>query len=91
MEEFILQQCTENPEIKHVVLICTAVNFIDASALETLEQLVHNLRGEGITLHLSEVKGPVMDQLNSTLFLQQMGDGKIFFTTDQAMKELAGI
>ncbi|MCP4597686.1 SulP family inorganic anion transporter [Neptuniibacter sp.] len=91
VEEFILQQCTENPEIKHVVLICTAVNFIDASALETLEQLVHNLRGEGITLHLSEVKGPVMDQLNSTLFLQQMGDGKIFFTTDQAMKELAGI
>ncbi len=90
VEEFILGQCAANPEIKHVILICTAVNFIDASALETLEQLIVNLRDEGVVLHLSEVKGPVMDQLNSTRFVEQM-TGQIFFTTDQAMKELAQI
>ncbi|EAR62969.1 SulP family inorganic anion transporter [Neptuniibacter caesariensis] len=91
VEEFILKHCADNPEIKHVVLICTAVNFIDASALETLEQLVKNLRDDEVVLHLSEVKGPVMDQLNSTRFVEQMGQGKIYFTTDQAMRELAGI
>ena len=91
VEAFILQQCAENKTIEHVILICTAVNFIDASALETLEQLVINLHDKGVTLHLSEVKGPVMDQLSSTHFLDQLGDGKIFFTTDQAMRELAGI
>ncbi len=64
---------------------------IDASALETLEQLVHNLREKGVTLHLAEVKGPVMDQLSSTQFVEQMGSGQIFFTTDQAMRELAGV
>lgn len=91
VEEFILQNCAANKEIKHVVLICTAVNFIDASALETLEQLVLNLRDEGVTLHLSEVKGPVMDQLNSTHFIEHMGVGNIYFTTDEAMRELAGV
>lgn len=91
VEEFILKQCADKPEIRQVILICTAVNFIDASALETLEQLIHNLRDVGVTLHLSEVKGPVMDQLNSTPFVEQMGNGKIFFTTDEAMQELAGV
>jgi SulP family sulfate permease len=91
VEEFVLQQCLQRQGVKHVVLIFTAVNFVDASALETLEQLITNLRQEGITLHLSEVKGPVMDQLSNTLFLEHLGAGKVFFTTDQAMKELAGI
>ena len=91
VEEYILQQCLEQPQIKHVVLICTAVNFIDASAIETLESLVHNLRGEGVILHLSDVKGPVMDQLNRTHFIDTMGDGEVFFTTDAAMRKLAGI
>lgn len=91
VEEFVLEKCTQCRGVKHVVLIFTAVNFVDASALETLEQLVTNLRQEGITLHLSEVKGPVMDQLSNTPFLEHLGSGKVFFTTDQAMKELAGI
>jgi SulP family sulfate permease len=91
VEEFILQQCSKRKEIRHVVLIFTAVNFIDASALETLETLVLNLKQEGITLHLSEVKGPVMDQLSQTHFLELMGEGQVFFTTDQAMRKLAGV
>jgi len=89
VETFILEQCAEHNTINHVVLICTAVNFIDASALETLEQLIVNLRDKGITLHLSEVKGPVMDQLSSTHFFDLLGEGQIFFTTDQAMRHLA--
>ncbi|WP_067986417.1 SulP family inorganic anion transporter [Neptuniibacter pectenicola] len=91
VEEFILQQCADNKQIKHIILICTAVNFIDASALETLENLIINLRDEGVTLHLAEVKGPVMDQLNSTHFLTQLAPGNIYFTTDQAMREVAGV
>ena len=91
VEEFILQQCADQKSIEHVILICTAVNFIDASALETLENLIINLRDEGVRLHLAEVKGPVMDQLNSTHFIKRLSPGNIYFTTDQAMREIAGI
>ena len=89
VEEFILAQCAEQTCLQHVVLICNAVNFIDASALETLENLVLKLRDEGITLHLAEVKGPVMDQLLNTSFIEHLGNGQVFFTTDQAMRALS--
>ncbi|MEH6575912.1 MAG: sulfate permease [Amphritea sp.] len=89
VEDFIRQQCVQQQDLKHVVLICTAVNFIDASALETLEILTLDLADEGVTLHLSEIKGPVMDQLQNTSFLQHLEPGKVFFTTDAAMRELA--
>ena len=55
-----------------------------------LEELSEGLSETGVTLHLAEVKGPVMDKLKDTSFYQNM-KGKVFFTTDIAMKELAGI
>ena len=71
-------------------MICTATNFIDTSGLDMLEALSGNLEEAGVTRHLSEVKGPVMDRLSDTRFYRQL-KGKVFFTTDIAMKELAGI
>ena len=77
-------------EVEHLLLICTATNFIDTSGLEMLEELSENLIETGVTLHLAEVKGPVMDKLKATSFYQNMR-GKVYFTTDIAMRELAGI
>jgi SulP family sulfate permease len=70
-----------------VVLQCTAINDIDASALESLEAIEHRLRDAGVTLHLSEVKGPVMDRLQSTDFLQRLS-GRVFLTHYQAVATL---
>lgn len=90
IETFILNKLAESTEVEHLLLICTATNFIDTSGLEMLEELAENLEEAGVTLHLAEVKSPVMDQLKQTEFYRQM-KGKVFFTTDLAMKELAGI
>lgn len=90
IETFLFNQVAESPEIEHVLLICTATNFIDTSGLEMLELLSDNLEENGVTLHLAEVKGPVMDRLINTDFYKRM-KGKVYFTTDIAMKELAGI
>jgi len=89
VEGFILQQCAAAPQIRHVVLICSAVNFIDASALETLEHLIIKLRNQQVRLHLAEVKGPVMDQLKNTELLDELAPGQVFFTTDEAMRRLS--
>ena len=88
VETFVLQQCTHQPELRHIILICAAVNFIDANALETLENLSHHLKDQGKTLHLSEVKGPVMDQLKRINYKALLGNGEIFFTTTEAMNTL---
>ncbi|HIG44603.1 MAG: sulfate permease [bacterium] len=88
IETFLLNKVAESPELEHILLICTATNFIDTSGLEMLELLSDNLEEVGVTLHLAEVKGPVMDKLKETDFYKRM-KGEIFFTTDLALKALA--
>ena len=72
----------------HVILLCSAINDIDASALESLEAIDLRLRGAGVRLHLSEVKGPVMDRLRKTEFLNGLS-GQVFLSHYQAIVELA--
>lgn len=90
IETFLLNEVTESRELKHVLLICTATNFIDTSGLEMLEVLSDSLDELGVTLHLAEVKGPVMDKLKETEFFERM-QGQVFFTTDIAIRELAAL
>ena len=70
-----------------VVLLCSAINHIDASALDSLETLNRRLADAGVTLHLSEVKGPVMDQLKRSDFLRHLR-GEVFMTHYQALAAL---
>ncbi|MFN4008801.1 MAG: SulP family inorganic anion transporter [Pannonibacter sp.] len=83
LEDRILELVAERPTLEHVVLMCPAVNVIDASAFETLEELNRRLKDSGVKFHLSEVKGPVMDRLQRTDFLQHL-TGEVFLTQYQA-------
>jgi sulfate permease, SulP family len=88
LEEYVLEQVAERPALRHVVLMCSAVNAIDASGLESLEAINHRLADGGIGLHLSEVKGPVMDRLKRTHFLEDLS-GRVFLSQDAAFAALA--
>jgi SulP family sulfate permease len=88
LEDEVNAALAKQPALRHVVLQCSAINDIDASALESLEAIEHRLRDAGIALHLSEVKGPVMDRLKSADFLRHLS-GKVFLTHFQAVSELA--
>ncbi|MDO9135801.1 SulP family inorganic anion transporter [Hydrogenophaga sp.] len=88
LEDRVNDAVASRPALKHVVLQCSAINDIDASALESLETINHRLRDAGVRLHLSEVKGPVMDRLKSTHFLHDLG-GEVFLTHHQAIRQLA--
>ena len=66
LEDRVNDAVAPHPELQHLVLQCSAINDIDASALESLEAIEQRLRDAGIALHLSEVKGPVMDRLQHT-------------------------
>ena len=90
LEEFILEQVAEQKTVRHVILMCSAVNAIDASALESIEAMNHRLEDGGISLHLSEVKGPVMDRLKRSHFLDQLS-GKIYLSQNAAYSALIAI
>jgi len=78
---------TERPRLKHVVLMCTAVNEVDMSALDSILEINERLADLGIMLHLSEVKGPVMDGFQRSDFLEKLS-GRVFLTQHQAIEAL---
>jgi SulP family sulfate permease len=88
LEDCVSDAVAANREIRHVVLMCPAVNVIDASALESLEAINLRLKEAGVDLHLSEVKGPVMDRLKRTHFLNDL-TGRVFLTQYDAFAALS--
>ena len=87
LEERIIELMVDYPGCKNLVLMCSGVNLIDASALGSLEAIAERLTAAGIQLHLSEVKGPVMDQLHRSDFLENFG-GQVFVSQYAAMQVL---
>jgi SulP family sulfate permease len=88
LEDAVYEKALNQPALKHVVLMCSAVNFIDASALESLEAIAARLHAAGVAFHLSEVKGPVMDALKRSDFLDHF-EGQIFLSQHDAVKALS--
>lgn len=72
--------------VRRVVLICSAINQIDSTALGVLTQMERNLDARGIEFTLAEVKGPVMDRLRETSLGQRL-QGKVFLSTHDAFMQ----
>lgn len=87
LEDTVYDLVATNPAISHLVLMCSAVNEIDASALESLEAINARLKDAGVTFHLSEVKGPVMDRLRRSHFLAAL-TGEIYLSQHEAISRL---
>lgn len=77
-----------DPAARHVLLVCSAVNQIDTTALGVLSELQRSLGQRGMRLLLSEVKGPVMDRLQGTDFGRRM-QGQVFLSTHAAFADVA--
>ncbi len=83
-----LMAAAEQPRgVRHVVLMCSAINSIDLTALEALANANRRLKSKGVSLHLSEVKGPVMDRLRRSNFLEELS-GEIYLSEFEAMHAL---
>lgn len=89
IENFINTALKQQTKLKHIILIFTSVSDIDSTALEALENINHALQAANITLHLTETKGPVLDKLKKSDFLEQLKPGKVFHYTEDAIHELA--
>ncbi|MFN3791638.1 SulP family inorganic anion transporter [Massilia sp.] len=88
VNERIEDELAARPDTRHLVLVLSAVNAIDTSALFGLGELNASLRQRGVLLHLAEVKGPVMDRLKHSTLLQAL-NGRLFLSAAMAWDELA--
>lgn len=87
LEDYVAAQVAARPAVRDVVLQCSAINDIDASALESLQTIQARLAEAGIRLHLSEVKGPVMDRLQRAGLPGRLS-GRVFLSHHQAIEAL---
>jgi SulP family sulfate permease len=90
LEEFVLEEIAAHPKLKHLILMASAVNAIDASALESIEAINHRMADAGVCLHLSEVKGPVMDALERAHFLHEL-TGRVWLSQNEAFEAVLEI
>jgi len=88
LEDRIYALASQAPQLRHFILMCPAVNGIDMSALASLEAINARLADAGIKLHLSEVKGPVMDRLKRSHFLESL-TGSVFLSQHEAFESLS--
>ena len=87
IDKMIKERLEKSPDIRHVVLNCTSISLIDASALEVLENLNKFLMSRSIGLHFSELKGPVEDRLLKAKFLEHLS-GQVFLHHYGAVSQL---
>ncbi|WP_106745963.1 SulP family inorganic anion transporter [Yoonia maritima] len=87
LEDQVQDRVAEDEQVRHVILQCSAVNEIDLSALESLEMINQRLLEMGVYLHLSEVKGPIMDRLHEQHFLQELG-GSVYLSQYEAVANI---
>lgn len=90
LEDKIQNRVAGDTDVRHVILQCSAINEIDLSALESLEMINERLRGMDVKLHLSEVKGPVMDRLREQHFLVEM-TGEVFLSQYEAARKVGAL
>ena len=88
LEDLLQSRVSSKTQIKNVVLMCSAVNEVDFSALESLEAINLRLKDIGVGLHLSEVKGPVMDRLQKSHVLDDL-NGQVFLSQFDAWTHFA--
>lgn len=87
LEDKVARVVADSPEMTDLVLMCTAVNRIDASALSSLEEINKRLRSASINLHFSDMQSRVKERLFRSNFLDRLS-GQIFLSQHEAMEEL---
>ncbi|TVR71385.1 MAG: sulfate permease [Sphaerobacteraceae bacterium] len=85
LQDVVTSRLHSQPEMDHLVLVGTAINDIDASALETLEELNLQLSSAGVTLHLAGFKATVLERLRRTLLMQMIGPDRTHLTVNAAV------
>ncbi len=83
LQDIVTARIADDPDLRDVILMFSAVNEVDFSALESLEAINRDLKEKGLRFHLSEVKGPVMDRLKQSHLLATLS-GQVFLSQHEA-------
>ncbi len=90
-EDALLQLERENPDLRCILIKSSGINYIDASGVEMLSNLIARFKESGITLAFSGFKKQVQDVLDHTGLTEKIGVSHIFSTDREAMEKLGEV
>ncbi|CCO25317.1 SulP family inorganic anion transporter [Maridesulfovibrio hydrothermalis] len=85
LEDQISDRIIAMPNLKHIILVCSGINDIDASGEEVLSLIVDTVRSGGRDISLSGVNEAVMAVLERTHLLEKIGKDHIYADTETAL------
>lgn len=88
LEDALLNKIADQPAVEHLLLVASGINYVDASAVETLRELIERLHDADVGFYLADVKGPVLDQLDRAGLIGELGEDHVFLSTHEAMTAL---
>jgi SulP family sulfate permease len=88
IEVRLAAELAKDTRVQDLVLIMSAVNRVDTTAMEVLTDLNRDLSERGIRMHLAEVKGPVQDRLMNSPLWDTL-TGQVYLSVNSAFEALA--
>lgn len=90
LREFIEKRIADRPAIKHVILEASAINSLDATAIDMIIDLNNDLKSRSIELYMVNVKGPVRDTLERNGLIHERSTQYFFLNTHDAVSYILG-
>ena len=87
LEDTVMKMVVRYPKMQDLILMCPAINRIDASALDSLLEINGRLDSVGIKLHLSDLHSHVRERLYRSVFRKKL-TGEIFVSQHDAIEAL---
>lgn len=87
-EEKLLKYIESSPNIKVVVIDFSMINYIDSSAMEVLENLIHSMKKYNIDIYFTWVHSNLWKQFKSIWYLEEFWKHNIFPNVDDVVDHL---
>jgi SulP family sulfate permease len=88
-ETAILDVAARFPKTRQILVVADGINQMDASGEETVRHLNARLREGGVTLSFSGLKRQVLEVMERTGLIEEIGQENLFPSEDDALKALA--
>lgn len=84
-ELFVRRIIAQNPECDVLIIDFSAVNRVDASALQILESIIMEFKASNIDVLLAELKSNVLQKMERVKFIDTVGQSRFFPTVHDAV------
>ena len=78
----------ERPDVRNLVIVTTAVNFVDVAGAELLAQVAREMRAAGVGVHVCGLKPKVREVLERSGALDAIGRERVHDTEDDALRSI---